>query len=100
MLNKENAIKAVTRATRISTSEMLSESREWPCVEARMLLVYLLSQEGMTDEAISWVINRKRVAVLKARHNAVEQLEVSRQFTEKWNQVKSLYDEYQSVRVS
>lgn len=75
-------------------------SRQWPAVEARMLLVLLLSYDGASDESTSWVLNRKRGTILKSRHNAIDTLEISKVFRNKFTRIKAMYDEQKSLRIS
>jgi len=100
MTNNEIAIAVVSKVTGVAKSAILSPSREWPAVEARMLIVLLLYHDGVTDGAISWVLNRKRGAILKSRHNAIDTLEISKVFRDKFNLIKSKYEEQKSLRVS
>lgn len=100
MTNNEIAISVVSKVTGVAKSTILSSSRVWPAVEARMLIVLVLSYDGATDEATSWVLNRKRGAILKARHSALNALELSKVFREKFNRVKSMYDDQKSLRTS
>lgn len=100
MCDNEIAIAVVSRATGVAKSKILSPSREYKAVESRMFIVLLLSQEGATDETISWVLNRKRVTILKSRHNALNSLEYSKVFREKYNRIKILYEQQKSLRAS
>ena len=100
MSNNEIAIAVVSKVTGVSKSHILSPSREWPAVEARQLIVLLLYYDGATDESISWVLNRKRGAILKSRHNALNTLDVSKVFKDKFNRIKSMYNEQKSLRIS
>lgn len=100
MTNSEIAISVVSKVTGVAKSKILSAGRQWPAVEARMLIVLVLSYDGASDEATSWVLNRKRGAILKARHNALNTMEISKVFRDKFNRVKAMYDEQKSLRVS
>lgn len=100
MSDNEIAIAVVSKVSGVSKSKILSPSRLWPCVEARMLIVLLLFHDGSTDEHTSWVLNRKRGAILKARHNALDTIEISKTFRDKFNRAKSMYDEQKSLRIS
>jgi len=100
MNNNEIAISVVSKITGVAKSTILSPSRQWPAVEARMLIVLLLFYDGACDESISWVLNRKRGAILKSRHNALDTKRLSKVFREKFNRIKSMYDEQKSIRVS
>lgn len=100
MSNHEIAISVVSKLTGVSKKTILSPSRQWPAVEARMLIVLLLMYDGATDESTSWVLNRKRGAILKARHNALATKDISRVFRDKLNQAKAQYEEQKSLRES
>lgn len=100
MDNKEIAISVVSRATGVAKSTILSRTREWPAVEARQLIILLLSRDGATDEVISWTLNRGRCAILKSRHNANDALRLSRLFREKFDKVSKMYECQKSLRVS
>lgn len=100
MTNNEIAIAVVSKITGVATSTILSPSRKYRAVEARMLIVMLLSRDGASDEAISWVLKRKRGAILKSRHNAMSILEYSKVFRDKFSKVSELYERQKSLRVS
>lgn len=100
MTNNEIAIAVVSKVTGVAKSVILSPSRKWPAVEARMLIVLLLYHDGATDEVISWVLNRKRATILKSRHNAIDTLGISTVFRDKFNRAKSKYEEQKSLRIS
>lgn len=100
MNNSEIAIAVVSKVTGVSKSTILSPCRQWPAVEARMLIVLLLSHDGATDESTSWVLNRKRGAILKSRHNAVSCLEYSKVFRDKFSKASELYEQQKSLRLS
>lgn len=100
MNNNEIAIAVVSKVTGVATSTILSPSREYRAIEARMLIVMLLSRDGATDESISWVLHRKRGAILKSRHNAVATLEYSKVFRDKYSKASDLYEQQKSLRVS
>lgn len=100
MSNRDIAISVVSKITKVPKSKILSDSRKFPAVEARMLIVMLLSSEGYTDIEISWGLNRKRGAILKSRHNALNLLAVSKPFRDKYNSAKDAYHEQKSLRLS
>jgi len=100
MTNNEIAFSVVSKVTGISKTTIMSKSRKWPAVEARMLFVLLLSYDGAPDESTSWLLNRKRCTILKSRHNAVDTMEVSKAFRDKFTRIKAMYDEQKSLRVS
>lgn len=100
MDNKEIAITVVSKVTGVSKSTILSRTRIWPAVEARQLIVLLLSREGATDETISWILNRGRGAILKSRHNATDSLRLSKVFRAKFDKASEMYENQKSLRVS
>lgn len=100
MNNNEIAIAVVSKVTGVAKSTILSPCRQYRAVESRMLIVLLLYHDGATDESISWVLNRKRGAILKSRHNAVSTLEYSKIFRDKYNKASELYEQQKSLRVS
>lgn len=100
MDNKEIALSVVSKVTGVAKSTILSRTRVWPAVEARQLVILLLSQDGATDEAISWMLNRGRCAILKSRHNATDSLRISKIFREKYDKISALYEHQKSLRIS
>ncbi|WP_300505339.1 hypothetical protein [uncultured Duncaniella sp.] len=100
MTNNEIAITVVSKVTGVAKSTILSSTREYRAVESRMLIVLLLSRDGASDGTISWVLNRKRVTILKARHNALSSLEYSKAFRDKYHRISHLYEQQKSLRVS
>lgn len=100
MTNDELTISVVAKATGVSKAKILSPSRRWIYVEARMLLILLLSSEGATDERIGWVIGRSRPTVTKSRHTAHGLTLYSASFRDKYNKIKSDYHEQKSLRLS
>ncbi|MDE6222588.1 MAG: hypothetical protein K2M49_02735 [Muribaculaceae bacterium] len=100
MDNKEIAISVVSKVTGVAKSTILSRTREWPAVEARQLIILLLSRDGATDEAISWMLNRGRGAILKSRHNANDALRLSKLFKTKFDKASEMYEHQKSLRVS
>lgn len=100
MDNKEIAIAVVSKVTGVAKSTILSRTREWPAVEARQLVILLLARDGVTDEAISWMLNRGRCAILKSRHNANDALRFSKLFREKFDKSSEMYEHQKSLRVS
>lgn len=96
----EIAINAVSKVTGVSKSTIISPTRVWPAVEARQLIILLLSRDGMSDESISWVLKRGRIAILGSRHNANDLLSISKQFKSKYDKAKSIYDQQKSLLAS
>lgn len=81
---------AVTKVTGISHTRLLSDSRLWPVVEARMLSVLVLNRLGLVDTKIAWMLNRGRSSICKSRHVAEEFLSVSKTFQDKFNKVQTI----------
>lgn len=100
MDNKEIALTVVSKVTGVSKSTILSRTRIWPAVEARQLIILLLSRDGATDETISWILNRGRCAILKSRHTATDTLRLSKVFRDKFNKASEMYESQKSLRAS
>ena len=100
MLNIEIVWDAIHRVTKISRENMLSPSRRWPDVEARMLFMLFLSRRGETHEKISLFLGRKRCTITQSLHKAEDYYMMSKSFQEKYTKLKNLYEESQSVRLS
>lgn len=100
MDNKEIALTVVSKVTGVAKSKILSRTRVWPAVEARQLIILLLCRDGATDEAISWMLNRGRCAVLKSRHAATDSLRLSKLFRAKFDKASEMYENQKSLRVS
>lgn len=100
MDNKDIALAVVSKVTGVAKTTILSRTREWPAVEARQLVILLLYREGATDEAISWMLNRGRCAILKSRHNATDALRLSKVFRAKFDKISELFEHQKSLRVS
>lgn len=100
MDNSEIAINVVSKVTGVSPKAILSPSRKFKVVECRMLVVLLLKRDGLSDESISWSLNRGRVTILHSRRVAEDTLDYSKTFREKFNKAHELYTEQKSLRVS
>lgn len=100
MTNSELAILAVSKVTTVPKSIILSATRIWPAVEARQLVILLLSNDRAPDGAIALTLNRGRCSILKSRHNAVEHLRYSTLFRHKYNKCMELYEKRKSLRIS
>lgn len=81
---------AVAKITGISRKKILSESRLWPVVEARMISILVFNSLGLADMKIAWFLNRGRSSVCKSRHNAQNLLEYSKTFQGKLQKVQSI----------
>lgn len=86
----DTVLDAVTKVTGISRTRLLSESRLWPVVEARMLSALTLNWLGLDDLRIAWVLNRGRSSVCKSRHAAMWQHEYSKTFKDKFQKVQTI----------
>lgn len=81
---------AVTKVTGVSRSRLLSDSRLWAVVEARMLSAIVLNRLGIVDELIGLMLNRGRSTVCKSRHTGEDLLSVSKTFKDKFNKVQTI----------
>lgn len=97
MQDYELVLDAVSRVTGVSKSNMLSRSRLWPIVEARMLVVLFFSRLGNDDQQTAWLLNRERTTILNARHKAEDYITISRTFSDKFNKIKEIYGSAKSV---
>lgn len=88
--SSDRVFTAVAKVTGISHSKLLSDSRMWPVVEARMLSAITFSRCGLVDKKIAWLINRKRSTVCKSRNVGIGLLEVSKTFKDKYQKVQSI----------
>ena len=93
MTDFDTAIASVCKAAKVKRSAMISSSREWPNVEARHLLVLLLSRKQFKDGIIADIICRKRVTVVKSRQTANLLLSTSSVFRSKFDKAQSIYEE-------
>lgn len=90
VITADTVIDAVTKVTGISRKKILSESRLWPVVEARMISALVFNSLGLSDIKIAWILNRGRSSVCKSRHAAQKLLEYSKTFQGKFQKVQSL----------
>lgn len=81
---------AVTKVTGVSRSRLLSDSRLWPVVEARMLSAIVLNRLGIVDELIGLMLNRGRSTVCKSRHAGEDLLQVSKTFQDKFQKIQTI----------
>lgn len=88
--SSDNVFDAVTKVTGISHSRLISESRQWPVVEARMLSVIFLNRLDLADTKIAWLLNRSRPTVCKSRNTAEDLLQVSKTFKDKFRKVQTI----------
>lgn len=84
---------AVTQVTGVSRKRLLSESRLWPVVEARMLSALMLSRLGLVDIKIAWILNRGRASICKSRHAAQNLLDVSKTFQTKFKKLETILNQ-------
>lgn len=90
VITADTVIDAVTKVTGVSRKRILSESRLWPAVEARMLAMLVFRSLGLIDVKIGWFLNRGRASICKSRNNAIKQLEYSKTFKEKFQKAQSI----------
>lgn len=81
---------AVTKVTGISRTRLLSDSRLWPVVEARMLSAIALNRLGLVDEKIASMLNRGRSTMCKSRHAGENLLLVSKTFKDKFQKLQTI----------
>lgn len=81
---------AVTKVTGISRNRLVSDSRLWPVVEARMLFAIVLNRLGLVDCKIASMINRGRSSVCKSRHAGEDLLQVSKTFKDKYQKLQTI----------
>lgn len=81
---------AVTKVTGISHNRLLSDSRLWPVVEARMLSAIVLNRLGLVDEKIAFMLNRGRSTMCKSRHAGEDLLQVSKTFQDKYQKLQTI----------
>lgn len=92
MKDSEIVLDAIVRCTGISKDNILSRSRVWPIVEARMLFILFLSRIGQDDQRTAEQLNRDRTTILKIRHQAEDYISVSKTFCDKYNNLKAIYE--------
>lgn len=81
---------AVTKVTGISRTRLLSDSRLWPVVEARMLSAIALNRLGLVDDKIASMLNRGRSTMCKSRHAGENLLLVSKTFKDKFQKLQTI----------
>lgn len=97
MQDSEIVFAAVYNVTGVSKTKMLSRSRLWPAVEARMLFVLLCARLGQDDQTIAWSLQRDRTTILSARHKAEDYINISKSFSDKFNKLTECYATAKSV---
>ena len=90
-------LETVCHETGIRESQLLSSSRVYHLVVARMLVVLLLERRGFTDERISWILNRTRATITVMRHRAHDDLTYIRAFATRYEQIKNIIDNATSI---
>lgn len=84
---------AVTKVTGISRTRLLSDSRLWPVVEARMLSAIALNRLGIVDDKIASMLNRGRSTMCKSRHAGEDLLQVSKTFKDKFQKLQTILNQ-------
>lgn len=97
MQDSEIVLNAVYRVTGVSKTKILSRSRLWPIVEARMLFVLIFARLGQDDQQTAWMLDRDRTTILNARHKAEDYIEISKSFSDKFNKIKEIYETAKSI---
>lgn len=85
-----SVLDAVANVTGISRKSILSDSRLWPVVEARMISILVFNSLGLHDMKIGRILNRGRSSVCKSRHTAQKLLEYSKTFQGNLQKVQSI----------
>lgn len=88
IISSDAVYDAVAKVTGISHARILSDSRQWPVVEARMISILALQSLGLDDFKIASLINRGRSSACKSRHAASRLIEYSKTFRDKFNKVQ------------
>lgn len=79
----------VVRVSEITEKELLSHKREADVVDARHLLFYLLSKEGIYPNVIARYFNMNRRAVNSALNKFEDRLSVSPMLRRNYNVLKN-----------
>ena len=87
-----HVLDAVAKVTGISKEKMLSSSRLWPLVEARMLVILMMHRLGCIDGTIALALHRNRSTICSSRGKAWAQLEYSKSFRDKYLKIKDIID--------
>ncbi len=90
----ENIMKAVTKVTGICKRKIMSRSRMWPIVEARMIYV-LCASRTIADVYIAASLGRNRTTVVKTRKNALSYMSVCKTFRDKYAKALESYGIHQ-----
>ncbi len=99
MQDSEIVLDAICRITGVSKTKILSRSRLWPIVEARMLFVLFFARLGQNDQMTAFMLDRDRTTILNARHKAEDYIGISKSFLDKFNKLKEIYEVTKSVRL-
>lgn len=81
---------AIAKVTAVDRKKMLSDSRMWPAVEARMLAALVMNRMGLVDAKIAWLLNRGRSNVCKIRHTGENLMQVSKTFKDKFQKIQTI----------
>lgn len=97
MTNAKKIIEAVCKESSVRESQLLSASRVFPLVAARMLVILLMERRGYTDEKIGWILNRARVTITSLRVKSHDELDTNPSFRQRYEKIKHSLDNEQSV---
>jgi hypothetical protein len=98
MTKSDIAIHAAQYATGLKgVDAVVSPCRKFRFIEARMIVVLLLTAEGYTDSRIGDVLHRSRTTILSARRSSDYYYSESETFRNKFAKAKQYYDERVSV---
>lgn len=92
MTTAKKIIEAVCKESSLRESQLLSPSRIFPLVAARMLVILLLERRGYTDERIGWILNRARVTITSLRSKSHDELDTNPSFRHRYETLKQTTD--------
>ena len=86
----DKIIDTVATITGVSAGDILSDSRAWSAVEARMIIILLFKSLGLPDSRSAHILHRCRSSVCKSRISAQNLLDVSKTFQSKFKEAESI----------
>ena len=92
MVKPDKLLEAVSHVTQLPESEIVSPSRMWPLVQARMLFVLYASRNGCRDSFSTSPLHRARPTIFAIRRSARNYIAMSVSFQERYNQVAEYYE--------
>lgn len=97
MTKAKKIIEAVCKEAGVRESQLLSASRVFPLVAARMFVILLMERRGYTDEKIGWILNRARVTITSLRAKSHNELDTNLSFRRRYEHIKNILDNEQPV---